>query len=240
MQPQSRRRIGIFQCTFVYEMMNMILIIIITQFDPSSPDRCFPLCSIKMMDIVRLCSENSRYADKLILSLLSFYSPTRRLSRVPLAKKKKKDNNRNAQLYDLSCNCTLLNPTVGFSLANERRRAGRDGSEEEEEEAAVMNELVKKVRAADPDQKWRLTLFSSGLKHRQEDVTSAGVSDGVEAKCQQDDLSVGGGEKKKYISDHNTGRKSYHSPFLSLPTSDLLSFSQWFLSVNCRKRLKFQ
>lgn len=89
MQPQSHRRIEIFQCTFVYEMMNMILIIIITQFDPSSPDRCFPLCSIKMMDIVRLCSENSRYADKLILSLLSFYGLTRRLSRVRLAKKKK-------------------------------------------------------------------------------------------------------------------------------------------------------
>lgn len=89
MQPQSRRRIEIFQCTFVYEMMNMILIIIITQFDPSSPDRCFPLCSIKMMDIVRLCSENSRYAAKLILSLLSFYSPTRRLSRVRVARKKK-------------------------------------------------------------------------------------------------------------------------------------------------------
>lgn len=149
MQPQSRRRIEIFQCTFVYEMMNMILIIIITQFDPSLPDRCFTLCSIKMMDIVRLCSENSRYVDKLILSLLSFYSLTRRLSRVRLVKKK--DNNRNAQLYDLSCNCTLLNLTVGVSLSNERRRAGRDGSKEAA--AAVMNELVKKVRAADLDQK---------------------------------------------------------------------------------------
>lgn len=45
----------------------------------------------------------------------------------------------------------LLNLTVGVSLANERHRAGRDGSEEEE--AAMINELVKKVRAADLDQK---------------------------------------------------------------------------------------
>lgn len=48
------------------------------------------------------------------------------------------------------------------------------------------------------------------------------------------------GGREKYISDNNAGRKTYHSPFLSLPTSDLLSFSQWFLSVNRRKRLKFQ
>lgn len=106
MQPQSCRRIEIFQCTFVYEMMNMILIIIITQFDPSSPDRCFPLCSIKMMDIVCLCSENSRYADKLILSLLSFYSPTRRLSRVRLAKKKKTTT--------ATPNCTICHVIVRY------------------------------------------------------------------------------------------------------------------------------